>query len=68
MRLKHAHEGLRKFSDTVKMCPIEYSKIEKGIISPPSDKKWVYEMIDILNLEHKSEEVLKLYESQSMNV
>jgi len=62
LRLKHAQEGLRRFSDTAGLCPSEYSKIERGLIPPPSCKVWIYGMIEILNLEQDSKEALELYE------
>jgi len=61
-RLKYAKKGLRGFSvDIIKMCPSEYSKIERGLVPPPPCKKWIYGVIDLFNLEHDSSEALELY-------
>ena len=61
LRLKCAGQGLRRFSNTVQMNPSQYSEIERGLVPPPPCKKWIYEIIDLFNLEHDSVEAIELY-------
>jgi hypothetical protein len=62
LRIKHAKQGLRRFSDTVDMCPSQYSEMERGIVPPPPCKKWIYGIIDILGLKHDDPEAIELYD------
>ena len=51
IRLSHTTKGLRTFSQQVDMKPSEYSKIERGIIPPPTSPEWMQKIIMALGIE-----------------
>lgn len=53
MRLKYAKMGLRKFAETIEICPSELSKIEHGYMTPPYDKEWLLMIYEKLGFDIK---------------
>jgi transcriptional regulator with XRE-family HTH domain len=51
---------LREFCRLLNVDPSNWSKIERGILTPPKSKNVLIEIAKILNLKEKSEEWYKL--------
>ena len=62
LRLKYAKMGLHNFAEEAKMSVLLYSEIERGLVPPPPSKKWINDMIDLLQMEEGCLESVFLYD------
>ena len=53
LRLKYANKGLRNFSIDMGMSGVEYSNMERGLTSPPTEEKWIHTLCEKLKVPSK---------------
>ena len=61
LRLKYASMGLHNFADKIKMSVLLYSEIERGLVPPPSSKKWLHDIMDALQIEEGCSDAVELF-------
>ena len=54
--------SLRTFCRCLKLDPSNWSKIERGILHPPKDKKTLEKIIDLLEIREGTAEAYKFYD------